>query len=165
MTAAIYQSTKFDYARDQYFAVAGGHTLLRLTLGSLGGRPGGAIKTATASDTGAPPVYPDSDALIDAMQIGIRGLVGSEVKLCVDRDGKWRRFAEITLPGTRDQFIEVLPLLADEMARHLDQRTENDRTTRCNDLRDLYDDLSISEGEAIYLSDGVSLGSDGQLFE
>lgn len=165
MPATIYQSTKFAHAREQYFAVAGGHTLLRLTLGSLGGCPGGAIKTATASDLGAPPVYRDPDALVDAMQVGIRSLAGSEVDLCVDRDGKGRRFAEITLPGTRDQFIEVLPLLAEEMARYLDQRKENAHTIGCNELRDLYDDLCIFDGEPIYLSDGVSLGSDGQLLE
>ena len=165
MPATIHQSTKFAYAHEQYFAVASGHTLLRLTLGGIGGRPGGAIKTATASDFGAPPIYRDPEALIDAMQVGIQNLAGSEVNLCVDIDGKGRRFAEVSLPGTRDQLIQVLPLLAEEMARYLDQRVENGKTISYSDLRDLYDDLCISEGEPVYLSDGVYLGSDGRLFE
>ena len=165
MSATIHQSTKFAFAREQYFAVAGGHTLLRLTLGSIGGRPGGAIKTATASDFGAPPVYRDPEVLIKAMQIGIQNLVGSPVDLCIDIDGKGRRFAEISLQGKRDQFIQVLLLLAEEMARHIEQRRGDGQTIGQSDLRGLYDDLCISEGEPVYLSDGVYLGSDGRLFE
>lgn len=163
MSAIIYQSTKFYHAREQYFAVAGEHTLLRLTIGSIGGHQGGAIKTATASDFGAPPIYRDREALINALQVGIRNLAGGEVDLCIDSDGKGRRFAEICLSGTRDQLFEALTLLADEMARYLGQPAEVDHTAGCSDLRDLYDDLCIAEGAPIYLSDGVYLGSDGRL--
>ena len=165
MPAAIYQSTKFAYAREQYFAVAGGHTLLRLTLGRIGGRQGGAIKTATASDFGAPPIYRDREALIGALRVGFQNLAGGEVDLCIDRDGKGRRFAEICLPGTRDQLIEALTLLADEMARYLSHPTEEEHTAGCSDLSDLYDNLCIAEGVPVYLSDGMYLGSDGRLLQ
>lgn len=165
MSATIYQSTKFHHAREQYFAVAGEHTLLRLTLGSIGGRQGGAIKTATASDFGAPPIYRDREALIGALRVGIQNLAGREVDLCIDSDGKGRRFAEICLPGTREQLIEALALLADEMARYLGQPAEDDHAAGCSDLRDLYDDLCIAEGVPVYLSDGMYLGSDGRLLQ
>ncbi|MCE8540218.1 hypothetical protein KBY27_22365 [Ruegeria pomeroyi] len=165
MSATIYQSTKFYHAREQYFAVAGEHTLLRLTLGSSGGRQGGAIKTATANDFGAPPVYRDRQALISAMRVGIQNLAGREVDLCIDIDGKGRWFAEICLPGTRDQLIELLTLLANEMARYLRRSAEDDHTAGCSDLRDLYDDLCIAEGVPVYLSDGMHLGSDGRLLQ
>jgi len=163
MSAIIYQSTKFYHAREQYFAVAGEHTLLRLTIGSIGGQRGGAIKTATASDFGAPPIYRDREALIKAMRVGLQNLAGGEVDLCIDSDGKGRRFAEICLCGTRDQLFEALTLLADEVARYLGQSAKVDHTVGCSDLRDLYDDLCIAEGVPVYLSDGMYLGSDGRL--
>ena len=165
MSTTIYRSTKFYHAREQYFAVAGEHTLLRLTLGCIGGRQGGAIKTATASDFGAPPVYRDSEALIGALRGRIQNLAGGEVELCIDNDGKGRRFAEICLPGTRDQLIEALALLTDDIARYLGLRSEDNHTAGCSDLRDLYDDLCIAEGVPVYLSDGMYLGSDGRLLQ
>lgn len=165
MPATIHQSTKFAYAREQYFAVADGHTLLRLTLGACGGQPGGAIKIATASDFGAAPVLRDREALIKAMRRGVQNLGGREQDLNIEIDGKGRRFAEICLPGTRDQLIEALTLLADEMARYLGQPAEEDHTAGCSDLRDLYDDLCIADGVLVYLSDGMYLGSDGRLIQ
>lgn len=165
MCATIYQSKKFYYAREQYFVVVGEHTLLRLTFGSIGGRQGGAIKTATASDFGAPPIYWDREALISAMQIGIQDLAGGEVNLCIKSDGKGRTFAEICLLGTRHQLTEALTLLADEMARYLCQPTEVEDAVGCRDLSDLYDDLCIAEDVPVYLSDGIYLGYEGRLLQ
>ena len=105
MTAIIYQATKFDYAREQYFAVAGGHTLLRLTIGSIGGQAGGAVKTATASDFGAAPVYRDREVLINAMCLGMQNLGGRPDDVSIEIDGKGRRFGEITLQGSREFLI------------------------------------------------------------
>lgn len=165
MTAIIHKSTKFDYAREQFFAVAGGHTLLRLTIGCIRGQAGGAIKTATASDYGAAPVYRDRDALIDAMSLGVQCLGGRPDDVSIEIDGKGRRFGEITMQGSREFLIEALQHLAQVMAPHLGRRLEHAHDSGYGNLRELYDDLCYAEGEPVYLSDGVYLGSDGRLFE
>lgn len=85
------------------------------------------------------------------------------MELCIDYDGKGRRFAEIYLPGTRDQLSEALILLADEMALYLGRPVEVVHAAGYNDLRNLYEDLCITEGVPVYLSDDVYLGSDGRL--
>jgi hypothetical protein len=155
MTVTIYQSTKFDYARAQYYAEAGGHTLLRLTCGNLGGKPGGAIKTATASDFGAAPVYRNREGLTAAMLLSTPNLGGRAQDVSIEIDGKGRRFGEITLQGSQDELIEVLRAIAEEMHIRLGRSSENA----------LYDDLCVVEGEPVYLSDGVNLDPDGRLFE
>ena len=165
MTVTIYQSTKFDYAHEQYYAVSGGYTLLRLTLGAIGGQPGGAIKTATASDFGAAPIYLDREALAEAMCAGVENLVGRAQDVSIEVDGKGRLFGEITLPGLRDQLVEALHQLAEEMERHLGRPVNDAHDSRYSDLHDLYDDLRHTIGEPVYLSDGVYLGPDGHLFE
>lgn len=165
MTATIYPSTKFDYAREQFYAVAGGHTLLRLTLGAIGGQPGGAIRTATASDSGAAPVYRDRGALTKAMCLGVQNLGGRPQDVSIEIDGKGRWFGKITLPGSREHLVEVLQRLAEEMEPHLGRLLDDAHDSGYSDLRELYDDLCHAEGEPVYLSDGVYLGSDGRLFE
>ena len=165
MPATIHLSTKFDYAREQYFAVASGHTLLRLTLGACGGQPGGAIKTATASDFGAAPVFRDREALTDAMCRGVQDLGGKAQDVSIDVDGKGRQFGEIALAGSREQLIEVFRLLAEQVEIHLSPLADCAHDSGCCDLRRLYDDLCHTEGEPVYLSDGMYLGSGGHLFE
>lgn len=165
MPATIHQSTKFAYAREQYFAVASGHTLLRLTLGASGGQPGGAIKTATASDLGAPPVFRDRGALTNAMRRGVQDLRGKAQDVSIEVDAKGRQFGEIALAGSRKQLIEALHLLAEQMENHLSRPMDGAHDCDHSDLRRLYDDLYHTEGEPVYLSDGVYLGSDGRLFE
>ncbi|AOZ70744.1 hypothetical protein LPB142_16565 [Rhodobacter xanthinilyticus] len=165
MPATIHQSTKFAFAREQYFAVAHGHTLLRLTLGACGGQPGGAIKTATASDFGAAPVFRDREALTKAMRRGVQNLGGRAQDVNIEIDGKGRRFGEIALAGSREQLIEALRLLAEQMEDHLGRSFDSAHDSGYSDLRELYHDLHHTEGEPVYLSDGVYLGSDGRLFE
>lgn len=165
MTVTIHQSTKFDYAHEQYYAVAGGHTLLRLTLGTISGQPGGAIKTATASDFGAAPIYRDREALAEAMCGSVKNLGGRAQDVSIEVDGKGRLFGEITLSGSREQLIEAIQWLAEEMARQLFRSLEDTHDSGYSDLRELYDDLCHAVGEPVYLSDGVYLGSDGSLFE
>jgi hypothetical protein len=163
MTATIHQSTKFEHSCDQYYAVAGGYTLLRLTYGSIGGQSGGAIKSATASDAGAAPVYRDRDDLVAMMKIGVQNLGGSAQAVSIDRDRKGRLFGEVTLAGSRDELIEALGQLATEIETLLGREANVD--AGYNDLRDMYNDLCHTDGAPVYLSDGLYLGSDGQLFE
>lgn len=165
MTVTIYQSTKFDYSREQYYAEAGCHTLLRLTCGNLAGEPGGAIKSATASDFGAAPVYRNPEELTVAMRLSVRNLGGRAQDVSIEADGKGRLFGEITLPGSREQLIEALHRLAEEMERNLSRPLDDAHNSGFGDLRELYDDLCHAVGEPVYLSDGVYLGSDGGLFE
>ncbi len=164
MPATIHQSMKFAYAREQYFAVAHGHTLLRLTLGACGGQPGGAIKTATANDFGAAPVFPDREALTKAMRHGVQNLGGIAQDVNIEIDGKGRPFGEIALAGSREQLIEALHQLTEQMEDHLGRLLDDAHDRGCTDLLGLYGDLCICEGEPVYLSDGVFLGSDGRLF-
>ena len=165
MPATIHQSTKFAHAREQYFAVASGHTLLRLTLGKCGGQSGGAIKTATASDFGAAPVFRDREALTNAMCRSVQDLGGKAQDVSIDVDGKGRQFGEIALAGSREQLIEALHLLAEQMEKHLCRPMDGAHDSGYSDLRGLYDDLCHADGEPVYLSDGVYLGSDARLFE
>lgn len=157
MTVTIYQSTKFDHARVQYYAEAGGHTLLRLTFGNLRGEPGGAIKTATASDNGAAPVYRGREELTAAMRFGVQSLGGRAQNVSVEIDGKGRRVGEITLQGTRSELIEALRALTEEMARNLCRSSESVHDTGYSDLRDQYNDLCVV--------DGVYLDFSGHLFD
>lgn len=165
MPATIHQSTKFAHAREQYFAVASGHTLLRLTLGACGGQPGGAIKTATASDLGAAPAFRDRGALTNAICRCLQELGGKAQDVSIEVDGKGRQFGEIALAGSREQLIEALHLLAEQMENHLCRPMDGAHDGGCSDLRGLYDDLCHTDGEPVYLSDGMYLGSDGRLFE
>lgn len=165
MSVTIHQSTKFNHARVQYYAEAGGHTLLRLTCGNLGGNPGGAIKTATASDHGAAPVYRDREKLTAALRGGVESLGGRALDVSIEVDGKGRPFGEIVLLGSPDELINALRDLAQEMELYLGQPSESRHNTGYNDLRDLYNDLYVLEGEPVYLSDGVYLESNGHLFE
>ena len=165
MTVAIYQSTKFNYAREQYYAETGGYTLLRLTCGNLEGKPGGAIKVATASDFGAAPVYPNREELTTAMRLSVLKLGGQTQDVSIDIDGKGRQFGEITLPGSRNVLFEALGELAKEMELHLGRSRRSTRDVGYNDLRNLYDDLCVVKGEPAYLSDGVYLDADGHYFE
>lgn len=163
MTVTIYESTKFNHSREQYYAVAGHHTLLRLTCGGIGGQSGGAIKTATASDDGAAPVYFDRDALIAALTIGVQNLGGRSEDVVTDRDGKGRCFASINLAGNREDLLDAFKQLAEQIEKILDRKINRD--TGYNDMRDLYNDLCHTVGEPVYLSDGVYLGSEGHMFE
>lgn len=165
MTVAIYPSTKFNYAREQYYAEAGGYTLLRLTCGNLEGKPGGAIKTATASDFGAAPAYRNQEELTATMRRSVSNLGGQGQDVSIDIDGKGRQFGEVALSGSRDVLIEALGELAKEMELHLGRCRRSTRDVGYNDLRNLYDDLCVVEGEPVYLSDGVYLDADGHLFE
>lgn len=165
MTVTIYQSTKFDYAREQYYAEAGGHTLLRLTCGNLAGEAGGAIKSATARDFEAAPVYPNPEELAAAMRLSVRNLGGRTQDVSIEVDGKGRLFGEVTLPGSRDHLVEALHQLAEEMERNLSRPLDDAHNSGFSDLRELYDNLCHAVGEPVYLSDGVYLGSDGSLFE
>jgi hypothetical protein len=165
MTVTIYQSTKFDHARHQYYAEAGGHTLLRLTCGYLGGEHGGALKTATASDLGSAPVYRGREELIAGMGFGVQRLGGRAQDVSIEMDGKGRRFGEITLAGSRGNLIGALRELAEEMEHFLARSLGSAHHSRDSDRRDLYDDLCAEEGTPIYLSDGVYLSADGHLFE
>lgn len=161
MTVAIYEATKFYHAKEQYYATARGHTLLRLTYGRRNGEWGGAIKTATASDFGAAPVYRDRDNLIAVMILSVQNLGGSAQAVSTDRDGKGRCFGEVVLTGARDQLIGALGALAEEMEKHLGKRIN--RANDCSDLLGLYDDLCYTDGQPVYLSDGVYLTNDGRL--
>lgn len=165
MTVTIYQSSKFHHAHDQYYAEAGGYTLLRLTCGGRTGTPGGAIKTATTSDPGAAPVYRQREKLTAVMQRGVQILGGCAQDVSIEIDGKGRRFGDIKLKGTQGDLLEALRGLAEEMEQHLGPLPERIRDGGYSDLRDLYDDLCHAEGEPVYLSDGVYLDPDGRLFE
>lgn len=165
MPATIHQSTKFAHAREQYFAVASGHTLLRLTLGKCGGQSGGAIKTATASDIGAAPVFRDRGALTNAMRRGVQDLGGKAQDVSIEVDGKGRQFGEIALTGSREQLIEAFHLLAEQMEYHLCRPMDGTHEGGYSDLRELYDDLCHTDGVPVYLSDSMYLGSNGRLFQ
>jgi hypothetical protein len=165
MTVTIYQSTKFDHAQHQYYAEAGGHTLLRLTCGHLSGEQGGAIKTATASDLGAAPVYRDREELIAGMGFGVQSLGGRVQDVSIETDGKGRRFGEVTLVGSRGELIGALRELAEETEHFLARSSGSVHGSRNSELRDRYDDLCVEDGAPVYLSDGVYLGADGHLFE
>ncbi|WP_376871372.1 hypothetical protein [Albirhodobacter sp. R86504] len=119
MTVSIYRSSKFNYAHEQYYAVTSGHTVLRLTFGAIDGQPGGAFKSATASDLGTAPNYPDRVVLSQAMRHGVTSLGGRAQDVSIAFDGKGRRCAEIALSGSREQFIKAMHLLAERMERYL----------------------------------------------
>ena len=104
--ATIYKSTKFHHAHEQYCAIAGGYTLLRLTLGAINGEPGGAIKTATASDFETTPIYHDRETLIEVMRNVIQDLGGRTENVDYRNDKKGRQFGEIRLSGSRKEIME-----------------------------------------------------------
>lgn len=88
MTVNIYKSTKFDHAREQYYAETGGHTILRLTCGNIAGEPGGAIKSATAKDLNAAPVDHNTEELVAAMRLSVRNLGGRAQDVSIEADIK-----------------------------------------------------------------------------
>lgn len=165
MTVAIHPSAKFHHSNEQYYAVAGGQTLLRLTYGSFNGVPGGAIKTATTNDYGAEQVYPDQHKLTTAMRLAVQKLGGRAEDVRIEIDKKGRRFGEITGRGTREELIEVIRQLAEEMEPILRRPSESTHHCECRDMRAIHHELCGLDGEPVYLSDGMYLDSDGRIFE
>lgn len=162
MTVKIYKSNKFDNAPEQYFAEAGGYTLLRMTYS----RRRGTIMTATACDDmlNTPPVYRDRKALNAAMRHCVE-LLGGKAEYVDDAiDGKGRPFVQTDYNGSRDELRDMLEALANKMSDHLKLAKVPSNDTGYSDLRDLYDDLCVVDGEPVYLSDGVYLGPDGKMF-
>lgn len=165
MTVSIRKSSKFNHARVQYFAEAGGHTLLRLTCGSRGGEVGGAIKTATARDPGFAPVCSDREKLFLAMKNSVQTLGDNADNVSLELDGKRRAFGEITLKGSEEELVEVLRALAKEMEFLIAQPRQVGAIENNFSLSDLYTDLCVQDGMPVYLSDGVYLEADGRMFE
>jgi hypothetical protein len=158
MNIDIIASQKFHHSHTQYRADVEGFTLLRLTCGSSYGLSGGAIKTATVGDDRGVPVYPDQGALISAMKMALLKLNGSDRDLEIRRDGVGRPFAEITGKGSEDSCISSLGMLAEDMGATLNLDTGND-------MRDLHNEICHTNGEPMYLSDGIYLEPDGELIE
>ena len=156
MNIEIIASQKFHHSPAQYRADVEGFTILRLTCGSSDGLSGGAIKTATVGDDQGVPVYPDPGALISAMKMALVKLNGSDRDLEIRRDSHGRAFGEITGKGSEDDFVRFFALFAGEMGATLSFDAGND-------MRDLYNDICHTDGEPMYLSDGIYLEPDGEL--
>lgn len=161
MTVAIYPSKKFHHSDQQYCAEAGGYILLRLTLGQKNGKLGGAIKTATAGESGGAPAYKNRERLIDALRHSVLKLGGSAdaVALCYDEQSS-RKFGECTGEGSIDDLQTALTDLTEEMAMKLGLLPSSR-----DEMQALYSDLCIGDGIPVYLSDGGYLDADGNLFE
>ena len=99
------------------------------------------------------------------MRRGVQDLGGKAQDVSIEVDGKGRQFGEIALAGSREQLIEAFRRLAEQMEDHLCRPADCAHDSASSDLRRLYVDLCHTEGEPVYLSDGVYLGSDGHLFE
>lgn len=158
MNIDIIASKKFHHSHTQYKADVEGFTLLRLTCGSSCGLSGCAIKTATVGDDQGMPVYPDPVALISAMKVALVKFVGSDRDLEIRQDGVGRPFSEITGKGSEDDCVIFFAMLAEEMGATLSFDAGND-------MRDLYSDICHTDGEPMYLSDGIYLEPDGELIE
>ena len=114
----IYKSAKFHYAHEQYCSIAGGYTLLRLTLGAIDGEPGGAIKTATASDFRYAPIYRDRETLVEVMCNVIQDLDGRTENVDFRTDEKGRLFGEIRLSGSRKEIMEFFRRLTEKIGSY-----------------------------------------------
>lgn len=69
------------------------------------------------------------------------------------------------MSGSQDQLVETLHQLAEEMEPNLSRSLDGVNDNGLGELREIYDDLCHTAGEPVYLSDGVYLDSDGNLFE
>lgn len=165
MTVTIHPSVKFLHSSEQYYAVAAGHTLLRLTYGSLRGKPGGSIKTATANDYGAERVYPDRHKLTAALRCAVQELGGRANDVTIELDQKRRLFGEISGQGTREELTEALRRLAEQVEHVLSRSYDNLCDCGYVDMREVYQELCVLEGDPVYLSDGVYLNRDGRTFQ
>ena len=154
MNIDIIESKKFYNSRMQYRADVEGFTLLRLTCGLSGA----AIKTATVGDDWGMPVYPDQCALISAMKVALTKIYGSNSNFEITEDGNFRPFGETTRRGSKESCINFVTILAKDMGNTLNLDVGNE-------MRNLYNDICHTDGEPMYLSDGVYLNSDGELFE
>lgn len=161
MTIKIHKSSKFENAPEQYFAEAGGYTLLRLVYTGHGGT----IMTATACDDRlvASPVYRDRKSLNSSMIHGVVTLGGRAQYVDEETDGKGRRFVRTDYDGTRKKLLGIFEAIAEEMVVELGLASSSSAEAGYSDMRDLYDDLCHTEGEPVYLSDGVYLYPDGSL--
>lgn len=169
----IVASKKFHNAHTQYRADVEGFTLLRLTCGSSRGQIGGAIKTATVGDDLGTPVYPDQGVLVSAMKAALVQINSSDADVVTRWDWNDRLFAEISGQGSEEDCIRALAVLAEAMGFVLGfGEVETDRrifcgrqTAKSNDMRELYDAICHTDGEPVYLSDGVYLEPSGELIE
>ncbi len=84
--------------------------------------------------------------------------IGSDRDLEMRQDANGRQFGEVTIEGSEDICISFLKMLAEDMGATLGLDAGND-------MRDLYNDICHTDGEPMYLSDGVYLEPDGELIE
>lgn len=171
MNIDIVASSKFHNAHTQYRADVEGFTLLRLTYGSSHGQSGGAIKTATVGDGRGTSAYPDRPALISAMKSAVVKVNGCDADVEIRPDGYGRLFGEISGQGSLDDCTRALAVLAEAMGLALGlgeakahRRILNGfRVEKHNDMREIYDAIRHTDGEPMYVSDGIYLEPDGGL--
>jgi hypothetical protein len=148
-------------SRESYVVVRSGTSFLRV----LGDEPKWELMTATASeDHGRIAVCADQPRLIEAA-MRLCAEFGTSPNVVRDHAGReYVKVGTVTRGATEsDEEFEK------ENSRVLSRFFEiydslNVRENRSpNEMRDLYDALTDSSGEDIYLSDGVWLSSDGSL--
>ena len=161
----ILPSRKPGFAADEnWMVVRGGEIFLRL----VGGDGSYALMTATAGEDKASPRPCANQHVL--RQAARRPAADFEVEPHEDKDSAGRDFVRIcgfTIDGpaeeTRRQTLGEVYAVCDALFKNFDHAY---RDTRGDDssLKEIYDVLAIDEsGDSVYLSDGVWLGSDGNL--
>ena len=161
----ILESSKVGLASpDSYVVTRSKTSFLRL----LGKHPAWELMTATASeDRGSIRVCADQRRLIEAALRASTELGGTQPR--VEKDWVGREYVKLCAlsqePGESDDLVksQLNAIIARffHFYDHHESPTERGR----DDMRFLYDALLVENGEDVYLSDGVWLGSDGSIHD
>jgi len=136
----------------EYRVAAESHVFFRL----IARQGEGWMMTATADEDGTPlKAYPDQARLIDETRRFLdRKGIAWEPK--VDRNGK--PYVEFLCPGFGEDSREI----AAEILSALGIRSAT-KFLALAEMRAIYDDLAVEDGEDVYLSDGMYLTPQGTL--
>ena len=162
----ILESRKLGFAADEnWMVVRAGEIFLRLVGGGGGSY---SLMTATAGeDQGSLRACANQHLLRQAAR---RTAADFEVEPHEDKDSAGRDFVRIcgfTIDGpaeeARQQTLSEVYKVCDTLFKNFDHEYGDTRSEDRN-LKEIYDVLAIDDsGDAVYLSDGVWLGSDGSL--
>ena len=157
--AIVFKSRKFDTDMRQSIFTAGNHVLLRVLRNEDDTYT---VMTATADENDRAFVrYPQQQQLMDAAA-NVFTRFSRTVTRKLDRNGlPYFEFTDIDDPGDvrkSADFVAASLGLAPETCSWVDEEARNE-------MKALWQDLSVDDDSPAYLSDGMYVTSDGRLYD
>jgi hypothetical protein len=148
------ESSRLPRAVQQSAIVAGGYTLFRYASDGAGHEE---LMTATAGDPGRP-AFPNPDRLmfVAAQCFAEIGMTNEK-----KQDFMGREYAQFYGDSPVEHIEAAITKTAQML--ELERPISRNRSGKERDMSSLYEELSVEDGEPVYLSDGMYLHPDGSI--